>query len=45
MPTKHGQKPKPITSRELLYLMRDVVRLFTTVARLLNACGKALGWW
>jgi hypothetical protein len=45
MPMKHGRMSKPITWRDLLGLTRDILKFLTIVVRLLNACGKAQGWW
>ncbi len=45
MPPKHDRKSKPFTSRDLLGLTHDILKFLTTVLKLLNACGKAQGWW
>jgi hypothetical protein len=45
MPTKHGRKSKPITWRDLLELTREILKFLTIAVRLLNAFGKAQGWW
>ncbi|WP_316225204.1 MULTISPECIES: hypothetical protein [unclassified Bradyrhizobium] len=45
MSTKHCPKLKPIAWRDLLGLTRDILKFLTIAVRLLNAFGKAQGWW